>query len=367
MKKILFVFVFALVVFTSCQTSVSVSYMVPSEIDMGNYRNIALASTVPYYGFITPDRYIRGYWDIARFGYPYIRSTYTVGLKDEVASYATDRIYESLKASGYFTVLEPEVTDSILDLSKYGLSTRDNLLKRGVDAVIIPKIDMMSVNEYIYAREYRDTYTDDKGKEHETERIVFYYDASYSLKLSYTVIDARSEQIVATRSFVVEDEDHFTLSSPIYLPNYPLSSFKTMVDTTLSRITRQLIPLETKMRVDLMDNKPENKAADRAYELVKEGNIKEASSLFYSVFNNSGHVPSGYNAALTLASSGDIKGSINVANAVYDKTASEDVKRLIKTLENIDRSNEESVKQIKGNGSVKPSNNSSSIYDAVRR
>ena len=272
MKKIVFIILALALLLSSCETSVGITYMVPSLIDMGNHRNIALASTVPYYGFTRPSRYIRTLDSLARYGYPYVLSSYSWGLKDDIADYATERIYETLSASGYFTVLPPEETDKILDLGSIGFSSRESLLERGIDAVIIPRIDNMSVNEYLYSRVRTETREDSKGNEYEVDVTYFYYDADYQMKLSYTIIDVNTEKIIASRSFVIEDSDSYRLTNPNFLSNYPERSFRRMVDSTLSKITRQLIPLRTTAEITLMGNKPKNEEAEAAYTLVKDGN-----------------------------------------------------------------------------------------------
>ena len=80
-----------LLLFASCSTSVSLSYYSPSEIDMGRYRNIAVASCVPFQGFHMPDYYVRATDPYsARVGR--LSSSVRESIKNDVASYMTDRI-----------------------------------------------------------------------------------------------------------------------------------------------------------------------------------------------------------------------------------------------------------------------------------
>ena len=308
MRKLFFLLLIAIaVLFSSCQSSVGISYMVPSEIDMGSYRNIALASTVPYDAFIKPSRYIRTVDFIARQGFGYVLSSYGWDLKDDVATYATERIMSTLSDSGYFSILPPSVTDKILSASSIGISARNEFARRGIDAVIIPRIDNMSVDEYVYSRTRVEERTDRNGKKYETEVTDFYYDADYYLAFSYTIVDVESESIIATRRFVVEDDDNFLVSNPYLIYAYPDRHFERMVDSSMSRITRQLVPLRTRASLTLMDNRPKSEDAQVAYDVLKDGDIKQASGLFWDIYLNSGHVPSGYNASLATAACGDIQ------------------------------------------------------------
>lgn len=355
--------------FTSCQSSVGITYMVPSEIDMGSYRNIALASTVPYEGFPRPSRYIRTLDPLARHGYPYILTTYTRGLKDDVAEYATEKIYSTLSDSGYFSILSPSVTDKILDAGSVGLSTRDAFLERGIDAVLIPRIENMSIDEYIYSRTRYETRTDSSGKEYEVEITNFYYDADYFLTLSYSIVDVRTERIIASRKFVVDDSDNFRITSPSFISSYPERSFRRMIDSTMSRITRQLVPLQTTAEITLMDNKPKDKDVEVAYDALKDGNFSLSSSLFLENYKTDKHIPSGYNAALITAAMGDIDGAIEIADMVYEETGSADVSSLRSRLISIRKSNEESIRQIEGGGdsTLALPSETASIYDVLRR
>ena len=168
----------------------------------------------------------------------------------------------------------------------------------------------------------------------------------------------------------MDDSDNFRLSGPYFLSNYPLRSFKNMIDSTMSRITRQLVPLRTSVSITLMDNKPESERAKAAYEAVDDGNYTYAATLFYDNFKASGHVPSGYNAALVTAATGDIETAIRIADDVYAKSGNSEVSALRSRLISIKQSNEESIRQIEGSSS--PSSSSSyglnqSIYDTLLR
>ena len=368
-KKLFFLLLSVVICFCSCQSSVDITYMVPSEIDMGGHRNIAIASTVPYYGFSHPSRYIRAIDSLARYGFASARSTYDWSLKDEIADYMTDKIVSTLDESGYYTILPPDITDSILDASRIGVSSRSEFEKRGVDAVLIPRIDNMSIDEYIYSKTTYETRVDSDGNEYETADTRFYYDADYYLAFSYTIVDVESESIIATRRFVVEDDDNFLVSNPYLIYAYPDRHFERMVDSSMSRITRQLVPLRTRTSLTLMDNRPKSEDAQVAYDVLKDGDIKQASGLFWDIYLNSGHVPSGYNASLATAACGDIQKAMDMAKRVYDESGNAEVYQLYSRLKSIDESNKESMRQLSDRSGEESFSSpaSGSIYDALRR
>ena len=368
-KLILFLLLIAMIVLTSCQTSVGISYMVPSEIDMGTHRNIALASTVPYDAFPRPSRYIRTIDSLSRHGYANILTSYDRSLRDDVAAYATKRIYSTLTDSGYFSVLPPSVTDKILDAGSVGLSSKKALKERGIDAVIIPRIENMSIDEYIYSRTTVETRENSKGEEYRVDVTRFYYDADYYLTLSYTIVDVDSERIIAKRKFVVDDSDNFRITDHNFLVVYPERFFSRMIDSLMGRITRQLVPLRTSVDITLMDNKPKSEAAEEAYKAVKDDNLLYARDIFLRNYDSTRHVPSGYNASLLTAAVGDVDGAIELASRVYNDSGNSDVYALLSRLNAIKKSNEESIRQLEGIDGDDASyyENTSSIYDALRR
>ncbi len=362
MRKLILPLILIIALFSSCQSYVNVSYMTPSEINMASHRSIAIASAVPYRG-LNHSSYIRGADALLRHGYGMIRSTYSSSLAFDIADYATDAIFDALSLSGYYTVTDPAVTDRILD----GPDTRTELLERGIDAVIIPRIENMDVNERIHANTRTERRKDKDGREIREEHTTFYYYANYSLTISYTVVDAQTEKVIARRSFVVEDSDSYVVNPPLILLNYPERAFRRMVNSVLPRLTQQLVPLKANMKLSLMDNSPKNADAKEAYDLYDDGNTAQAISIFSRVFEEEGHIPSGYNAALLTASLGSFDEAVEIAERVYRRTGNSKVATLLSTLEMMRDSNTESIRQLTGSDDASVEfEDSDNIYDELR-
>ena len=137
---------FALVLLlASCATTVSIPYTMPSEVNMGRYRNLAVASTVPYRGYVSSGSWIPV--DAAGFGVM-IHPTWGSGTAASVASYATDQLWSTLSSSGYYNLLSPSQTDAVLYAP---VNVSRELRRMGYDAVMIPRIDAMNVDENIYS------------------------------------------------------------------------------------------------------------------------------------------------------------------------------------------------------------------------
>lgn len=364
MKKILFPFILAVLVFllASCMTSVDISYVAPSGIDMGHYRNIAVASTVPYAGFTNPPAYVRS---IDPGPYNLVYSSYGYSLRDQVASYATERFLETLSNSGYFTIKGPGFTDAVLDASSVGVDARKIFRDNGIDAVVIPKIENMGVDEYIYSTIREREVVDKDGRPRKVYDRLYYYQVDLSLTFSFTIIDTQTEKVVAKRSFHVEDSDNVSLGSPYFSPGDPYWDFCSMIRSIQGDILTQLVPTRRSISVDLMANKPKDASVEVFYDYAKEGSIDASARGFLANWEKTGHLPSGYNAALLLGATGDIDEALSVIGDVCSSTGNGDAYKLQSNLQFIQKSNSEARNQIEG---LNEKNDAfeSSIYDSVR-
>ncbi len=341
-RRLAVLLVAILMLLASCATEIAVRYMQPSEINMGAYRNLALASVVPYKGFVSSSGWIRTI-DIGSAGIR-IRPSYSYDITNSIAAYATDRLYSALSSSGYYNILPPSSTDQIIR-SSWDESREFRDL--GYDAVMIPRIDAMNVDEQVYsvsrtATEY-DAYT-------HSYYTYYYYD--YYVKqvatITYTisVIDTNTEKIIASRTF----QDSRTNTEMID-PDFPRFDkaellFQRMIRSFDSGIIRLFVPTVRNYNVALMDNKPEIKELKDAYDAAKDGNTEAALSAFIAEWNRSHHVPSGFNAAVLTAALGDIDGAIEIAEEVAGYSSESRVGSLLSDLRRVRKSNEEAEKQL---------------------
>lgn len=340
-KRLLVLIVAILMLFASCATEIAVRYMQPSEINMGAYRNLALASVVPYKGFVSSSGWIRTI-DIGSAGIR-IRPSYSYDITNSIAAYATDRLYSTLSSSGYYNILPPSSTDQIIRSS---WNESREFRELGYDAVMIPRIDAMNVDEQVYsvsrtATEY-DAYT-------HSYYTYYYYD--YYVKqvatITYTisVIDTNTDRIIASRTF----QDSRTNTEMID-PDFPRFDkaellFQRMIRSFDSGIIRLFVPTVRDYNVALMDNKPEIKELKDAYDAAKDGNTQFALDAFMAEWNRSHHVPSGFNAAVLTAALGDIDGAIAITEDVSRYSGESRVGTLLVDLRRVKSYNEEAEKQ----------------------
>ena len=192
--------------------------------------------------------------------------------------------------------------DAILEMAGFQ-DVRDVFRKHDIDAVIIPKVDSMAVNEYIYSKNVEKTVKDASGKDTKKIETSYFYSSQISMVYSYVIVDTQSEKIVARRSFPLKSEYSAEVKDPHFTYSIE-SAFQSLIDSIQYDIVTQLVPRSTVIYETLMENKPEIPGLRSAYESVDDGMYTSAYNMFVSEWKLSSHLPSGYNASLLLAAGG---------------------------------------------------------------
>ena len=73
-----------------------------------------------------------------------------------------------------------------------------------------------------------------------------------------------------------------------------------------------------------MSNKPEVRSLEKAYDALDDERWETALQLFADEYARSGHIPSGYNAAILYFASGKTETALAIANELYTKRGSAD-------------------------------------------
>ena len=360
-KGIVFVLILSLLmIIVSCSTSVGVSYMKPSDVDMGKYRNIAIAPTVPYKGYIPYPTRVR-YLD-AITAPIYIAPSYKNNLPQKIADYATDSLVSALSDTGYFKILDPSMTEVYLNIGSIGYyNTSKELLKNGYDAVMIPKIENMDIDEVIWAS--IDSYKVDKNG---VKFPVYEYYIKRIAKISYsiTVIDCNTDKIVARKLYEdsMQWSDDFDPDWPVFTTD-AYYMFRSMINGFRSTILRNFVPRKVVENLSLMSNKPKLESAKIAYEVASNGNLGYAYELFINLWNNEHHIPSGYNAALIKGALGDYDSALALLSEMQKSVSNSSVSALYSKIYNMKKSTAEAEAQIEGKTTELENATGYSIYD----
>lgn len=317
-----------LVTLSSCASFVQVRGLVPAEIDLSKYRNLAVASTksFSFNTYSRPSAWVRsmGAGNIS------VASGIPRNLEAQVASYATDRLVATLQQTGFFKLVLPEVTDAYIAGASVGLDSFSLLRQSGATALMNSSINYMDCDEYVYSK-LRTKWVPDRWVPNSStgstdfipghEVIVgtdYYLVQTATVTFSYSIIDLSTGTILAARSFSDKVSKETELGrydgfAPSVVPLYTK-----MLDAFQGGLRKQLAPNWVTKTVYLMDNKPKNDAAKEAYKQVDKGNLQVAYVLFHDQWLDIKHVPSGYNASLMLEATGDLNGAVGLMQEVYD-------------------------------------------------
>ena len=355
----LILIVVLVLVFTSCTTTIAINRLVPAQVDVSGYKTIAVRSTIDethwkqpsfwnsYVPFVSVDQL---YWQ-----YMSMRSYLDFDASSVITNAASDMITKAIN-TGFFTIAEPKLTDSLINVGNYNGNLRQTLLDNHIDAVLTTKITNMNYDEYITAE--RDSYTsvDKDGKKYYAIR--FYLVQKYSMSISYTLSDVENNKIIASSVFNSDNKqvktkigqtinekgeykaDSYTsIDSASYL-------LKSLINDFANKFRNELSPHYVTNYFDFMPNKPEVKSLKPAYDAVDNGNYQTALTIFSDEYARSGHVAAGYNAAILYFAVGQYQKAYDLCNDLYKNHGSADALDLMNTLKGIEAREKAAEKQI---------------------
>lgn len=364
MKKnvlILLIIMIACLVLSSCSTSMSVQYNEPSLVNMGAYRKVAIASAVPCKTVSSSPFYIRlDLLNPTLFPYAFLTSYSTSSLEDVSATSWGNAVNSVFAQSSYYDKpLDNKTTDSILALSKIGKDPSKQLVESGYTAVIIPRVDSLRADEYISSETVIDKNSGEK-------KVRYIMNRSISMAMTITVLDTTQNKIAYVRTYNASESswDYFNpddIVSFFYWGTTHEDLIRECVSDVIDQVNRDFRPKTRTSSISLMSNKPKIESLKDAYKAADDGNFRFAYNMFLTCYQETSHIPSGYNAALILASSGDLEGAIALLSDMRRSINNSDVNRLYSSLVEIKRKDDEARAQMtENNPATIPE---SSIYD----
>lgn len=355
----LVLFVVLALVVTSCSTTIGISRLVPAKVDVSGYKTIAVRTTIDethwkqpsfynsYVPFVSVDQL---YWQ-----YMSMRSYLDFDASSVITNAASDMILKAVN-TGFFTIAEPKLTDSLINVGQYNGNLRQTLMDNHIDAVLTTRITAMNYDEYITAE--RDSYqsVDKDGKKYYS--IKFYLVQKYSMSISYTLSDVENNKIIASSVFnsdnkqvktkigqTVSEKGEYKADS-YYSIESASNLLKSLVKDFADNFRNELSPHYVTSYFDFMPNKPEIKSLKPAYDAVDNGNYQTALTIFADEYARSGHVASGYNAAILYFAVGQYGKSYDLCNDLYRNHGSADALDLMNTLKRIAASEKAAEQQI---------------------
>ena len=329
-----------MMILASCSTSVGITYQQPSNVNMGSYRNVAIASAVPYEGYSNVPMYIRFEVSDPTIMLYSIFSTYDArNLGKAAAGEVTKMVSKVFTQTPYYSVMGTDKTDTYLSLYKIGKDPSALLKEEGIDAVIIPKITALYNDEYVEASYSKDAQGNKTAK--------YYINRVIRINISVTVLDTATNRIVAVKEYSASDS-YIELFDPKFPYLFTYSQADLMKDTVasmISKIVSDFVPTTKRTYVSLMSNKPKIESLKSAYSAASEGNYGYALNAFLEAWRTQGHVASAYNAAIIISSQGDLDGAISLLDEVMYSVSNSEVNRLYANLIDLRERNRAAQKQ----------------------
>jgi len=310
----------------SCATSVRVTVTKPAEINMAGNRVVAVLD------FRYPDD--RGWsgaelfrWAISRLtGVELYREK---SVEQRVAQYATTQVMATLLDTGYFQLVGPaEVAAALRGRIDANTSPSDVGAAVRAQAIVQGELFRLESAEERWVRE--DTRTD-PATGAEIKESVPMVNRRVDVGLSYQVINTRSGLVVAARSFEGSDEVDAEASHRHRLP--PVEDlYKSVIDTFLPAMARQLAPYQVAERRSLMRDRSRDPRVAHGEQLVRAGLHEEALAVFLEAWAASGRLAAGYDAAILYEITGRLPEALaqmgEVLQATGDRKAARAYQRL---------------------------------------
>lgn len=363
MKKIksslLVLFVVLALVLTSCGTSIGISRLVPAKVDVSGYKTIAVRSTIDETHWVSPVFWNstvpfisvgNSYWN-----YMSMRSYLDFNVSSRITDAASNMIYKSIN-TGYFKVLDPSLTDSIVNVGMYNGNMRQALLDNGIDAILTTKITNLYYDEYITGEVSTYSKTDKAGVKYNP--INFYLIQKYEITISYTLSDVENNKIIATGTFssdmkqnktqighTIDSKGTFEPDRYTHIDNAS-TLFQNLIKQFGDKFRNELSPHYVTTTFDFMPNKPEVKGLDAAYDALENEKWSVALQIFAEQYQKSGHIASGYNAAILYFTQGQYQKAFDLSMELYNKYGNTDALDLYYKLKNIAANEKAAEEQI---------------------
>lgn len=300
----------AVLVLAGCATTLRVNLWRPAELNLGNAKTISvlpfgLSTDLPAFGGDQRAMLVARF--LGFLGSPNSEERMIA------QKLSTDLNYGLLQA-GFMTVVPAEQVSRFLE-----------------GQLASPPVDVYLTGMFTHFYDRIEAKTE-KRKINNVEQNVIVYYRVLEFNLTYQVIDARTNTIIAYK------ERSFRNESATMLEYQRVPATRTLLEPDFSRmvseILRSLQPYEETKYLSLANDKTKDPAMKAADDLAKAGRIDEAMARFQQIWTTTGNFAAGYNVAILLQAGGRLEEALALMQAVYLQTgerraqsAIDDIKR----------------------------------------
>jgi hypothetical protein len=307
------VVVCSLVLF-ACATSVPVTVTKPAEINMAGNRIVAVLDfRYPEKSGISGPDLFR--WAITRLtGIEIYREK---SVEERVADYATSKVISTLLDTGHFQLVSPKDVATAMQ-GRIDANTSPVDVGRAVRAQAIVNGELFQLTSEEDDWEAESTRID-PATGVEIKESVPMVSRRVDVGMSYQVVNTQTGLVVASRSFQGNDELDAKRSHRFTLPSAE-DMYKSVIDTFMPVLARQLAPYQVTERRSLMRDKSRDPRVRQGEELVRARLYDEALGIFLQVWRESGNLAAGYDAAIAYEITGRLEEALDQMQTVVQAT-----------------------------------------------
>ncbi len=330
-------FCVAWVLALSCQSSANIRYMVPSDVDLSEWREITLLPIQGGYRWKNPPGI---YFDALD---RYMQSGDCEG-NGRILSYALNSLASSLDATGYFHIVSSDQAKSAIQM----------------------RIDTLSVDEIPREKEITGERTVvDEGAKKRVRAIVgteYLLDQRVFLRLSWRVNDIASGALLASDSYEAEKHLFTTVAKRYYADGgywdedlwlsarspSVMGMQKELVDSFVEKIIRTISPTWRTQRITLLGDTQKSERFKVAGNLASKGLLEEACRQFLLLWQEEKSEHAAVNAALLFAALDKWDEALSLMEEAAGASADQKVLEKKAQLEKMASSHREAKRQFDG-------------------
>ena len=260
----------AALIFASCATSLTFNVERPSDLDLNGAKAV---SVLPFQTWAYSDTYMFGLisFDMS-----------DKGPAENIARNLTYKMQEALLDSKYLDVVSSKAVERAMYFGD----------KNPCDVYLTGTLSNFR-NEVKKVAHEQDDGT-----------IKYGYKRYVSGKISYQIIDAKTQKIFAIRYLPLENST-YEYNSERQLPSAE-EIVEPDLDRMVSQIMREIHPYTITKSVQLMKDPEKSPEMITATKAAKNGNYSQAENLFKDIYDRTGSVESGFNASRCMMAQGKL-------------------------------------------------------------
>ena len=307
--------------FISCATTVNVKFTRPAHLDLNGAKTIAVLPIKPY-------------------AY-YKNHNTSIGKKILITSFY--QLFDISDPAEQLAIdsLQTQIEKGLLD-SPYINIVSSKSVEDAISKGLLNPADVYLTGEVTYfdvddeKSEERRQVKAAKGDQKAEYKIETKWRRTVTMNFRYQVVDSMTEQVISFNEMRMQNNSS-KYDSKRSLPD-AYSIIESDLKTASRKILQELQPYVVTKSIKLLNVKTKDnelkariKAAD---ELAKNNKIKEASESFLEIYDDSGIVEAGYNAAILQEALGNLSEAENLMLEVYNANPDSRVEKGLTDIRN---------------------------------